>query len=212
MEGRGIFITVEGPEGGGKSTNVALLRDHLQTLGRPVICFREPGGTAISEEIRRLIKRLDFEAPMFPETELLLFAASRAQLVREKIRPALERGALVICDRYIDSTLAYQGVARHIPLPIVEKFNDFAIGDCRPDLSFLLDLDPREGFARIHRQGRGEDDRLEQETLAFHGAVRRAYRRIADENPDRFVTLDATRPLDQVQEAMRTAVHDCLGL
>lgn len=212
MERPGLFITVEGSEGSGKSTNVALLRDHFRDINRRVICLREPGGTPVSEEIRRLLKRTDFETPIFPETELLLFAASRAQLVREKIQPALQEGFIVICDRYIDSTLAYQGVARNISLGTVETVNAFAIDDCRPDLTFLLDLDPRQGFARIRRQNRGEEDRLEQEAIDFYEAVQHAYRRIAKENADRFVSIDASRPLGQVQEEMRAVLRQRFGI
>lgn len=195
----GIFITIEGSDGSGKSTQAALLRDFLETHGKSVLALREPGGTAIGEEIRQLLKRSDFLPPICPQSELLLFLASRAQVVHQRIRPALAEGKIVLCDRYQDSTFAYQGVARHIPLEIVHQLNDFAIDGCIPDLTFLLDVDPQQGFRRIFQTRGKTQDRLEQEDRDFYESVRRAYLEMARENPTRFCLLDASKSIETLQ-------------
>ncbi|MDR2677754.1 MAG: dTMP kinase [Puniceicoccales bacterium] len=195
----GIFVTLEGSEGAGKSTQVALLVDRLRAMGRAVLTLREPGGTELGEEIRRLIRRVDFTIAPCAEAELLLFLASRAQLVREKILPALHEGMLVICDRYFDSTLAYQGAARSLPLEQIGFINAFAISKCVPHITFLLDLDPAEGLRRVHlHHGKEADDRMERETITFFEKVRAGYLSLAEREPDRFVILDAHKSIKAI--------------
>src|SRR5579862_3248972 len=161
---KGLFITFEGSEGCGKSTQIQRLFQRLESMGLSVILTREPGGTPIGEEIRHLLQFSDVGHAMKPEAELLLFTASRAQLVREVIQPALETGKTVIADRFLDSTTVYQGVARRIPPETVAAVNRFAVGDCMPDMTFVLDLDPDEAKKRLMRRPRpaGAPDRMEQ--------------------------------------------------
>jgi dTMP kinase len=206
-----MFISVEGSEGSGKSTNVAMLRDFLLEQNIPVLELREPGGTAVGEEIRHLLKRVDLSPALCNESELLLFLASRAQVVREKILPALKNGVTVLCDRYFDSTIAYQGGAREISLETIRCINRFAIGNCVPDLTFLLDLPPARGFSRIYTQRGTTPDRVEMEKLAFFERVRSTYQDIAREEPRRFHTISADAPLDQVQNEMRRVVLERIG-
>ncbi|MDR1456687.1 MAG: dTMP kinase [Puniceicoccales bacterium] len=199
--GNGIFITFEGSEGAGKSTQVRLLTEHLRKTGLPVLTLREPGGTELGEEIRTLVRRVDFAEAPCAEAELLLFLASRAQLVREEILPALHNGMVVICDRYCDSSIAYQGAARSLSLEQIGSINAFAIGKCVPDITFLLDLDPLEGLRRIRlRHGSEADDRMERESVAFFEKVRNGYRKLAQVEPARFVILDAHKPVEMVHE------------
>lgn len=197
---RGKFITLEGPEGGGKSTHTGLLVETMRTAGYPVISVREPGGTGISEAIRELLSRND--GPICPETELFLFLASRAQLVREVIAPALRDGTHVVCDRFSDSTAAYQGYGRNCDLEMLLKMNDLAVHGIAPDLTILLDLDVSSGIARIeHRHsmsGTGKD-RIERETHEFHERVRNGFLALARGEPDRFRIIDASRPSDDVR-------------
>jgi len=191
MAGNGIFISFEGSEGCGKSTQIRRLAAFLQTLGREVLILREPGGTPIGETIRHLLKHDKNAAAMTPEAELLLFAASRAQLVREVIRPALEKGIVVLCDRFLDSTTVYQGVARALDSSDVAAINSFAVGELLPDLTLLLDLDAEEGRRRA--ASRGEPvDRMEQEDAGFYEAVRRGYLDLAREYPCRITLIDAS--------------------
>jgi dTMP kinase len=191
MAGNGIFISFEGSEGCGKSTQIRRLAAFLQTLGREVLILREPGGTPIGETIRHLLKHDKNAAAMTPEAELLLFAASRAQLVREVIRPALEKGIVVLCDRFLDSTTVYQGVARALDSSDVAAINSFAVGELLPDLTLLLDLDVEEGRRRA--ASRGEPvDRMEQEDAGFYEAVRRGYLDLAREYPGRITLIDAS--------------------
>jgi dTMP kinase len=191
MAGNGIFISFVGSEGCGKSTQIRRLAAFLQTLGREVLILREPGGTPIGETIRHLLKHDKNAAAMTPEAELLLFAASRAQLVREVIRPALEKGIVVLCDRFLDSTTVYQGVARALDSSDVAAINSFAVGELLPDLTLLLDLDVEEGRRRA--ASRGEPvDRMEQEDAGFYEAVRRGYLDLAREYPGRITLIDAS--------------------
>jgi dTMP kinase len=200
---RGLFVTLEGSEGTGKSTNAVLLERFLRARGRPVLALREPGGTAVGEEIRHLLKRTDLSPQPCAEGELLLFLASRAQLVRERILPALRQGITVLCDRYFDSTVAYQGGARSLDLDEVRALNRFATGDCIPDLTFLLDLPPEVGLRRIADRLSREQDRMEMESLAFFQRVRQTYLAMARGEPGRFHTVDAGRPLIAVQRELR---------
>lgn len=201
---RGIFITLEGGEGVGKTTNIEWLDKYLKSRGHDVLRLYEPGGTELGEELRHLIKRVDFASPVCEKAELLLFCASRAQLVHQVIEPALEEGKIIICDRFADSTLAYQGVARSIPLEEVSMINNFAKDSLQPDLTILLDLDPETGFQRIH-QGRHEDqpDRMEMQSRKFYEDVRRAYLTLAQKEPERFCIVNAAPKLEDVQEEIR---------
>jgi dTMP kinase len=193
----GRFISFEGIEGCGKSTHAARLRDFLRDRGLPVILSREPGGTVISEKIREIL--LDPAHTMMDHrTELLLYLASRSQVVQELLLPALASGKTILIDRYIDSTLAYQGWGRELDLDEIERLNRFASRDLVPDLTFLLDLDPEEGLRRIaHLSGSGHD-RLEQETLAFHRKVRAGFLTLAERDPDRIVVIRTDRRAEDV--------------
>ncbi|MEO5754147.1 MAG: dTMP kinase [Chthoniobacterales bacterium] len=195
------FITFEGSEGCGKSTQVSLLASRLTNGGIPLLVTREPGGTAIGEKIRHLLQFAPESVAMTPEAELLLFEASRAQLVREVIQPALDRGTVVISDRFADSTTVYQGVARRLDQEMVVHMNDFAVGKCRPDLTFLLDVDVETARARMMRRVRPAAgiDRMEQEPLKFYEAVCAAYRELAAREPYRIRVVDATRPIDEIE-------------
>jgi dTMP kinase len=195
MSRAGFFITFEGSEGCGKSTQIALLADKLRRAGREPLLIREPGGTTAGESIRHLLQHAPEGEALVPEAELLLFAASRAQLVREKILPALEAGRIVISDRFLDSTTVYQGVARRIPAADTARINAFAVGACRPDVTFVLDLDRPTSLARM-RTGKRQLDRIERESEEFFSAVRQGYLELAKTNPDRVVLLDASRPAE----------------
>jgi len=199
--GPGRLIAFEGVEGGGKSTQLRRLGRHLQGLGREVVVTREPGGTPLGERIREVL--LDpASAGMHPRAEALLFAAARAQLVEQVIRPALDRGAVVLCDRYVHSSLAYQGAARGLGVEAVEAVNRWGTGGLLLDVVVLLDLDPAVGLARRS----GALDRIEDQELEFHRAVRRAFRDLAGAEPDRFVVVDAALPAGQVADQVRAAV------
>lgn len=198
---KGYFITLEGIEGSGKSTVAERIAAELGKAGIKCLLTREPGGTSLSEDIRKVL--LDpGRRSISPRTELLLYLASRAQLVEESIRPALEEGLLVICDRFMDASVAYQGWARGLGEELVEELNSFAVGDAVPDLTFLFDLSVEKGFSRgperRERAGERGMDRLEQETRSFHEKVREGYLRIAGREKERFVVIDASRPLDDV--------------
>ena len=207
MRERGVFITLEGADGCGKSTQAALLADALVARGCEVVRLREPGGTPISEKVRALL--LDpANAEMVPECELLLYEASRAQLVREVIEPALERGAVVLCDRYYDSTYAYQAGGRGLDEALVRMAN--ALGGCglAPDRTLVLDLDPRTAYARATSGG---TDRMEAEGLAFQERVRAAYLRLAREEPARVRLTDASGEKDEVTARLLDALRDLWG-
>jgi dTMP kinase len=209
----GVFITFEGTEGCGKTTQIQRLAERLEKAGEPVLLTREPGGTPLGETIRNLIKFADEGKDMTPESELLLFAASRAQLVRRVILPALEEGKWVIADRFLDSTTVYQGVARRIDFEAVRAINEFAAGPRLPDVTFLLDLDPAEARRRLLRRPRplGALDRMEQMPPDFYEAVREGYLSLAREDPDRFRVIQASRPVDSVTEEIWTHVRNLMG-
>jgi dTMP kinase len=188
----GFLLSFEGSEGCGKSTQIALLAAHLKAQGQTVEVMREPGGTAIGEQIRHLLQHSKEGQTLTPEAELLLFAASRAQLVREKVRPLLEAGVFVILDRFLDSTTVYQGIARGLPLASVQAINAFAVGGTLPDLTILLDLDTETAWSRIHATGR-ELDRMENQPRAFFEKVRQGYLQLAQAEPTRIAILNADR-------------------
>jgi dTMP kinase len=192
------FITFEGTEGCGKSTQVQRLHARFEQTNVPVLVTREPGGTPIGETVRELLQFAPHNTGMAPETELLLFAASRAQLVREVIEPALRLGVCVISDRFFDSTTAYQGAARKLDRGVVEQVNQFAVGDCQPDVTFVLDVDLATAERRLQR-GTRQPDRMEQEPNEFYEAVRRGYRELAAREPARIVLIDGNRSADQIE-------------
>jgi dTMP kinase len=203
MSRPGFFITFEGSEGCGKSTQISLLAEKLRQAGREPLLIREPGGTPAGESIRHLLQHAPEGENLVPEAELLLFAASRAQLVREKIQPALDAGRVVISDRFLDSTTVYQGVARRIPAQDTEGINAFAVGDCLPDVTFLLDLERETSLARM-RAGKRELDRIERESEEFFAAVRSGYLDLAKKNPSRVVVLDASQPVEALAEEIQS--------
>ena len=194
------FITFEGSEGCGKSTQVQLLAERLERSGVPLLVTREPGGTPIGETIKDLLQFAPHGSGMTPETELLLFEASRSQLVRETIRPALERGVCVISDRFFDSTTVYQGVARKLDARMVEQLNAFAVGDCVPDVTFLLDVDAATARARMLRRVRPatSPDRMEQEPTEFYEQVREAYRELAGKRPIECPLIDGAQTTEEI--------------
>lgn len=199
---RGRFITFEGGEGCGKSTQVQRLHEALVREGVEVVLTREPGGTWLSEKIRYLIKDQTEDAPC-DRSELLLFLAARAQLVRNVIRPALEAGKWVVSDRFSDSTLAYQGYGRGLPLDILRAANDFACDGLKPDLTLLLEVDPKVAQQRMHSREvatHTEADRIEQAGEAFHERLRRGFRELAAAEPERIVSIDANGTPDEVWE------------
>lgn len=196
MKKKGLFITLEGPDGGGKTTQAHKLVDWFRLYGRQVVLTREPGGTDAAERIRELV--LDPAYAISAQTETLLHLAARADHVDKVIRPALAEGKVVLCDRFSDSTLVYQGILRHMDLPQLRKLNDFSTGGLRPDVTILLDGAPRVLLKR--RNDRGVVDKFELQGLEFHDAVRAGYLQLAQEEPDRILVVDATRDPEVVME------------
>lgn len=203
-----FFITIEGPDGSGKSTQARLLADHLAGQGYDVLFTREPGGTEIGDQIRRVIMSLD-NKQMSPQAEFLLFSASRAQLVREVIQPKLAAGGVVVCDRFYDSSLAYQGYGHQLDLDQLRSVTGFVTGGLVPDLTLLLDLPSQVGLNR--RREAGLWNRLDDYDLAFHERVRAGYQQLAQAEPRRWVVIDATRSKAQIQSKMQEAVLPRLG-
>jgi dTMP kinase len=200
---RGILITFEGIEGCGKSTQARLLADALRADGREVVALREPGSTPLGDTIRGIL--LDRESPPFCDlAEAYLFAASRAELVQSTIRPALDRGAVVICDRFVDSSLVYQGLARGLGLERVRAINREAVADCWPDCTFVLELPTGEGLARA--SSRAAPDRIEKEQLKFHDAVHEGFLSLARQEPARFQVVDGRPAPEQIFPAVRAHV------
>lgn len=193
------FITFEGSEGSGKSTQADRLAAHLQRCEIPHILTREPGGTPIGESIRDLLQFAPHNSNMTPETELLLFEASRSQLVREVIKPAFERGMCVIADRFFDSTTVYQGAARKLDPEMIERLNAFAVGDCVPDITFVLDVDAATAESRMQHQLR-KADRMEQQPAEFYERVREGYRDLAAHEPKRVVMIDGSGDADEIEK------------
>jgi dTMP kinase len=203
------FVTFEGIEGSGKTTQVRLLSDYLTVKGISHRVTREPGGTPLADEIRSLLlsRREEF---VFPETELLLYEAARAQHVRSVILPALSSGQAVLCDRFYDATSAYQGHSRNIDGARIEWLNDLASAGVSPDLTFLIDISPAEGFVRISGRGSGPD-RIESESVEFHAKVREGYLRLLERHPGRIVPIDGTLSADDVFRRVRETVSARLG-
>lgn len=214
MAMRGKLITFEGTEGSGKSTQAALLGEHLRACGLQVLHVREPGGTATGEAIRDILQHDRAGEPIGPEAEALLFAASRAQLVFRRVRPALVAGHVVICDRFADSTTAYQGHGRGLDLDALQAVHRLVLGDVRPDLTFVLDLDVCAGIERVRQRCReqsGGPDRMEREHEAFHQRVREGYLALAAAEPGRFRVLNADRPVDAVANDIRSLTEALLS-
>jgi len=198
---RGFFITLEGVEGAGKSTLGELLRNRIASDGTEVVLTAEPGGDVVAERIRKLV--LDSVNVITDRAELLLFEAARAQHVDNVILPALARGSVVICDRFTDSSIAYQGYARGIGAKTVQMLNDYATRGLKPDLTILLDISARVGLKRMRRT-----DRLSSEGIAFHIAVRDGYLSAAESEPDRFVVIDASKGVDEVLQIAMDAINN----
>ena len=211
MPNRGTFITFEGGEGCGKSTQIRLLAQKLQDAGKQVLLVREPGGTAAGERIREILlsKQSDGLEPM---AELMLYEAARAQIVSEVIEPALQEGKVVLCDRFFDSTVAYQGFGRGLDPEMIAKLNLMATGGLEPDLTVLLDIDPALGLKRAMAVtgGDGEGDRIEAAGLAFHQQIRQGFASLAQQYPERITVIDASGTIEQVAEQVFAAVSACI--
>ena len=210
---RGKFIPLQGPEGSGKTTQANRLVARLKTLGREAMYVREPGGTPTGEAIRQILQYDKAGEPICPETEVLLFAASRAQLVRHVIIPALERGTIVICDRFADSTTAYQGYGRGFAIDQMLAINQFAIDGAVPNLTLLLDVDVNLGFQRVaerHKASSGACDRIEREAKAFHEKVRNGYLELARQWPERVKIVNAQASADHVEQDIWRIVENVL--
>jgi dTMP kinase len=202
---KGLFITLEGPEGAGKSTQLKLLSKHLTDIGIEHVITRDPGGTPLGKPIRRIL--LNSEESISPLTELLLYEADRAQNVFEVILPNLEAGRIVFCDRYIDSTIAYQGYGRNLDLDLIQMLNDTATNKLKPDMTILFDIESSAGLARLHPSGH---DRLEKEALEFHQKVRAGYLELAKNEPERFRILDASAAMSSVQDQFRQFLSELI--
>lgn len=206
MNQRAMFITLEGGEGSGKTTAITRLSEYMDSLALPHMITREPGGIAIAEKIRQVI--LDpLHTAMDARTEALLYAASRRQHLIEKVEPALASGVTVLCDRFVDSSLAYQGHARGLGLEEVWQINQFAIAGRMPDLTFYLDIDPKLGLSRIAASKEREVNRLDLEELSFHQKVREGYERVAELFPERIVRIDASQGPDEVLQQIKKVLE-----
>ncbi len=204
-----LFITFEGPEGSGKTTQMELLKGYLEEKGYSVHATREPGGTSIGDQIRAVLLN-PRNTEMLPASEALLFSAARAQIVNQVIRPHLAQGDIVLCDRYADSTLAYQGYGHGLDLEILRTITAFATGGLKPDLTVYLDIDVEEGLRRkltAHEAGQAEWNRLDQQEAAFHRRVREGYLKMATREPDRWLVVDATQSLEAIQALTRARVE-----
>ncbi len=202
-----LFITFEGPEGSGKTTQVKRLTEELRGRGCDVLAVREPGGTSISEQIRDVLHSLN-NREMQPRTEILLYCAARAQLVGQIIRPHLQSGGVVLCDRYADSTMAYQGYGHGLDLELLRAITRFATGGLTPDLTLLLDMDVETGLRR--RKAGGDWNRLDAYDLDFHQRVRRGYLKLAEDEPQRWVVVDARAGVEELGERIWEAVAEWL--
>ncbi|MDL0437285.1 MULTISPECIES: dTMP kinase [unclassified Niallia] len=207
---RGIFITMEGPEGAGKTTILEMLYKHYKDKGIKIVKTREPGGIRIAEKIREIILNPD-HTEMDGKTEALLYAAARRQHLVEKVIPALAEGSIVLSDRFIDSSLAYQGYARGIGIEEIWKINEFAIGGVMPDLTLYFDLDPELGLARINKSNEREINRLDLEQLDFHKRVQAGYYKVIEKFPERLHKLEASQSIEDVFEQAQQAINQVLN-
>jgi len=205
---KGYFITFEGPDGAGKTTQIRLLNDYLRDKGWDTVLTREPGGTPLGEKIRSII--LDVEnKDMNPITEMLLYAAARAQHVSQIIRPALEQGKIVLCDRFVDSSIAYQGFGRGLGLAMVEGVNHYALQGIVPDMTLFFDIDPKKGLERSMIRHRGMD-RLEEEKLDFHKKVYEGFIYLSKKYPERFHVIDANEEIEKIQKSVICKIEQLL--
>jgi dTMP kinase len=211
---KGIFITFEGPECAGKTTQIALLKEYLSEKGKRVIATREPGGTEIGEQIRKIVKHLTGKDAVVDEAEVLLFAAGRAQHVKTVIKPAMDEGVVVISDRFADSTTAYQGYARGINRDFVRKLNEFATCGLKPDITIVLDMPAEEIQKRSSKRQETLfiEDRIESEEINFHRKVRNAFIKIAEEEPERVKIISAVQPIETIHAQIREILHAVEGL
>jgi dTMP kinase len=207
---KSFFITLEGPEGSGKSTHASRLAEYLRSKGRDVLLTREPGGTAIGDQIRAILND-HANAAMQPRAEILLFCASRAQLISQMIRPHLARGGTIVCDRYVDSTLAYQGYGRGLNLARLKSISDFATEGLVPDITLLLDLPVETGLAR-RRRSDSDWNRLDALEVEFHRRVRQGYLRLARRSPKRWILIDADKEEEEVWSQILRSVSARIGL
>lgn len=205
----GLFITFEGPEGAGKTTILQAAAEELRKNGHSVLATREPGGIEIAEQIREVILHPENTA-MDPKTEALLYAAARRQHLVEKVKPALEEGKIVLCDRFIDSSLAYQGYARGLGIDEVLSINQFAIGNMMPHITVYFAIDPEEGIKRINANDSREKNRLDLEQLHFHRLVQKGYQEVINRFPGRFRTVDASRSIEHVQKSVNEIIEEAL--
>lgn len=196
---------MEGPDGSGKTTQIDLLKKYLESKGYDIIIAREPGGTVISEAIREIILNPEYKE-MSHMTELLLYASARAQLVNQVIKPALEEGKAVICDRFVESSAVYQGIGRGLGVETVYEVNGYALGNVKPKLTIFMDLDAKEGIRR--KKNQAELDRMEQEDLTFHERVVEGYRKLADLYPERIVPIDATLSIEKIHSLIVKEVEE----
>jgi dTMP kinase len=203
---RGLFITFEGGEGAGKSTQIKLLAEHLMSLGRKVVLTREPGGTAMAESIRNLLVNGD-PGSLSSMAEALLNSAARDSHLREVIRPALAHGDVVLCDRFMDSTRVYQGIAGDCPMALIDALQTQVVGETVPDLTFVFDLDPGVGLLRAKQRAQGGEDRYERKEMAFHEKVRDGFLAVARDEMERCVVIDASLDVDVVCNAVMAAVR-----
>ncbi|ENQ3080800.1 dTMP kinase [Bacillus sp. WLY-B-L8] len=206
---KGLFVTIEGPEGSGKSTLITKLLPYFENKKQKVVATREPGGITISEEIRTILHKKE-HTMMEARTEALLYAAARRQHLVEKVMPALEDNYIVICDRFIDSSLAYQGYARGLGVDKVFEINRFATEDCMPDITIYLDIEPEVGLARIRKDDNREVNRLDLESMEFHKRVRKGYLQLVDRFADRIVVVNADQPMEAVVEEVTQLIEQKL--
>ncbi len=207
----GKLISFEGSEGSGKTSQIARLAERLQKLRRDVVTVREPGGTEIGEQVRSIIVHNSKGDEMTPETELLLFAAARAQLVREVILPALMRGAIVLSDRYLDSSTVYQGIGRNLAADPVNKINRFAVGNVMPELTIVIDVPTKVGLARIRQRASDLPNRMERENIDFYDKIRAGYLLLAKGMPKRFVVVDGRKTEAAIEKLIWNAVRPRIG-
>ena len=203
----GKLISFEGSEGSGKSTQIARLAEHFQKTQREVVTTREPGGTEIGEQIRNIIVHNSRGDEMCAETELLLFTAARAQVVREVIAPALLRGAIVLSDRYLDSSTVYQGIGRNLAADPVAQINRFAVGNVMPDLTIVIDVPTEVSLARLRQRASDLPDRMERENVSFYTKIREGYLVLARSMPERFLVVDGTKSQDAIEKKIWAEVQ-----
>jgi dTMP kinase len=206
---RGKFITFEGIEGCGKTTQIKLLDEYLRKKGVKTVLSREPGGTKIGDKIRSILLEPEHKE-MTPLAELFLYEASRAQHINELIKPAVEAGKVVLCDRFADSSAAYQGAARLLAKELVDELNDIATGEIKPDLTIILDINSEEGLNRA--LVRGKPDRFEQEKLDFHDRVRNGYLALAKKEPKRFIVIDGEKTVEEIHKEIISCISSAISL